>query len=47
MNDLITDQTVLAMLPIVTLGVIVGVLGLYSARKERRASRERQANHNR
>ncbi len=38
LNRLIADQTVLAILPIVTLGAIVFVVGLYFARKERLAS---------
>jgi hypothetical protein len=39
MNDLITDQTVLAILPIVTLGAIGAVVGFYWIWKERREDR--------
>jgi len=41
-KELITDQTVLAMLPIVSLGVIAAIVGYYWIWKERREDRERQ-----
>ena len=40
---MITDQTVLAILPIVILGVIATIAGLYFARKERRESEKQDA----
>ena len=41
---MITDQTVLAILPVVILGAIATVAGLYFARKERRESVDQEAN---
>lgn len=36
LNQLITDQTILAIFPIVGLGIIVGIVAFYLIWKERR-----------
>jgi len=47
MEEIMNNQTILAMFPIVALGIIAGILGLYFAGKERRESREQEADRNR
>jgi hypothetical protein len=43
LTELTTNQTILAIAPIVTLGIIAGIAGLYFARKERLESERQQA----
>ncbi len=47
MEDIMTNQTILAMFPIVAMGIIATILGLYFAGKERRESREQEASRHR
>lgn len=39
-NQLITDQTVLAILPIVTMGIILSIVGFFLIWKERREDQQ-------
>ena len=44
MDEILTNQTILAMVPIVGLSILVGIVGIYFVRKERRESREQDVN---
>ncbi len=45
LNELITDQAILAILPIVTLGVIMAGVGFFLIWKERREGQEHHPTH--
>ena len=42
-----SEQAILAVFPIVSLSILVGIAAIYFIRKERRESREQEANRNR
>ena len=46
MEAILTNQAILAIFPLVAMGIITGILGLYFAGKERRESRKEQAKRN-
>jgi hypothetical protein len=46
-KELMTDQAILAIFPIVSLSILVGVAAAYFLYKERRAGRQQDSNRNR